>query len=160
MPALLVAVGWPIGYCINSSLDRQAKRRDVSVDYLTKAYRRIEGVANTTYGESPWGDDLQRARDLQEALADIDLLGLSNEQVKLAHDVAQKLSSPGPAGVEVDMNPLLISLRKDLRNELGLDPVDVKPVHGKFKLTGQAARQNATAGGHPPQADTRPAHGP
>lgn len=124
--ALLVIYGWPVAHKQNLERDLEARKWDI----LIEVYRRVEGVANRRLGEGPMAEDLERAHRFEDALGDIQLLG-SEEQVRLAVGVVQTIvSSPN---AEADMNPLLISLRRDLRRELRLPQVDQKPLHLRIR---------------------------
>jgi len=124
--SLVVIYGWPVAHKQNLERDLEAKKWDI----LIEVYRRVEGVANRSLGEGPMAEDLQRAHRFEDALGDIQLLG-SKEQVQLAVGVVQTMvSSPN---AEADMNPLLISLRRDLRRELQLPQVDENLVHLRIR---------------------------
>ena len=127
--AVVVMVGWWAVHKLNSARDLSIKRRDTRVHYLIEAYRRVEAVASRGLGEGPVAEDVQRQHNFEDALGDIQLLG-DKEQVQLAIDVVRRLASPDQ---KADMDPLLISLRRDLRRELQLPQVDEKPLHLRIK---------------------------
>lgn len=90
-------------------------RRDLRVQHLLEAYRRLEGAANR---EKPTEEN--RAAT-ESAIADVQLLG-SSEQVQLARQFALDITGTGGAS----LNPLLEMLRRELRDELSLEPLHEK----------------------------------
>lgn len=110
--ALLLLLGWLVGYLTTIRRDRLSKRRDLRTQYLLDAYRHLEGAGN----RKPSQDD---EKALESAVADIQLLG-SSEQVHLARLFALEFADKGQAS----LNPLLEALRLDLRKELALPPLD------------------------------------
>jgi hypothetical protein len=121
---LLSLIGWYIAYWTTVRRDRLSKKRDLRIQYLIDAYRRLESAANRTNAVM---------EGLESAVADIQLLG-SPEQVRLAREFALEFAAAGGAGLE----DLLESLRADLRRELDLrDPatriIHLRIVPGKEK---------------------------
>lgn len=107
--AVLALLGWFVGYFSTVRRDRLTKRRDLRTQYLLDAYRRLEGAGNRS---KPSPED---KKALESAVADIQLLG-SKEQVHLAREFALQFARSGHASLD----PLLESLRLDLRQELAL----------------------------------------
>jgi type II secretory pathway pseudopilin PulG len=101
-----------------SQRDQANRRNDLRVEYLLTAYRSIsDAISRTHYPDSP------DARALEKGLSDIQLLG-SGRQVGMVLEVIQEITSNG----EVEPDGLLRSLRDELRDELGLEPVSNKPI--------------------------------
>jgi hypothetical protein len=100
------------GYVLTNRLAQRDKRREVRVDYLLSAFRRLDTSANRHL-------DLHAdyARQLETALADIVLLGSPN-QVRLAQQVMVSMARDQTA----ELTPLLEDLRRLLRKELALEP--------------------------------------
>jgi hypothetical protein len=69
-------------------------------------------------------------RAFERGLADIQLLGSEN-QAAMAVDIATRLANTSRA----DFDDLLLSLRADLRQELGLEPVSGTPSHLRITST-------------------------
>jgi hypothetical protein len=116
LPPLVVTAGltilsWYFVHGLAASRDQKNKRRDLRVEYLLQAYRRLEGCANREH-PVPWHADLELA------IADVQLLG-SRSQITLA----QKFSETFARGGGADVDSLLTDLRVDLRKELQLDKV-------------------------------------
>jgi hypothetical protein len=109
--ALLVVLGWLVGYFAAIRRDRLSKQRDLRTQYLLDAYRRLEGSGNRRASTTD-------ERALESAVADIQLLG-SPEQVHLARTFALEFARTRTASLD----PLLESLRLDLRTELALPPL-------------------------------------
>jgi hypothetical protein len=108
--ALLASLGWLVGYVTTIRRDRLTKRRDLRTQYLLEAYRRLEGAGNRNE------PSVDHVKALESAVADIQLLG-SAKQAHLARAFALEFASSGGASLD----PLLESLRAELREELGLE---------------------------------------
>lgn len=104
---LIAVAGWIVG----QYQARRAVRRNMRIDYLLGAYRRLERASNRPMTPS---DD----RDVEAAVADVQLLG-SPSQVQLAGEFARSFAAEGTA----DTEPLLQDLRASLRRELLLEAV-------------------------------------
>jgi len=78
--AVLAVAGWYAVHRLSMNRDQESKRRDLRIQYLLEAYRRLGNSSNRR-------DLSAYARDLESALADIQLLG-SRDQVQLAHEFA------------------------------------------------------------------------
>jgi hypothetical protein len=101
---LLAALGWYIAYWTTVRRDRLAKKRDLRIQYLIEAYRRLESATNRTNAAT---------EDLESAVADIQLFG-SPKQIILVREFSTQFAAEGGAGLK----ELLESLRADLRKEL------------------------------------------
>jgi hypothetical protein len=112
--------GWFIAYRSSVERDRLNKRRDMQVQYLIEAYRRLETATNRPMTPT-------YADDLESAIADIQLFG-SPAQVEMARSAAWQFSR----NQEADLASLLESLRHDLRAELTLAPVPRGITHLRF----------------------------
>lgn len=102
-----------VAYITSVRRDRLSKQRDLRTQYLLEAYRRLESATNRPPG-SP-----ADFRALESAIADIQLLG-SPEQVHLAKKFTLDFAGSGAAS----FNQLLEDLRRELRKELALPPLD------------------------------------
>ncbi len=109
--ALIGVAGWFVIHLLSSARDRENKKRDLRAQYLIEAYRRLEGASNRPL--SP-----EAASAIESAIADIQLFGTLG-QVGLAREFALDFASQGSALLD----PLLESLRRDLRSELRLAKV-------------------------------------
>jgi hypothetical protein len=109
---VLAFLGSLLAYVTTIRRDRVAKRRDLRTQYLLEAYRRLEGAGNRA---EPSTDAVKA---LESAVADIQLLG-SVEQAVIARAFALEFAKNGTA----PLDPLLESLRSDLRKELSLPAV-------------------------------------
>ena len=109
--ALLAISGWLAVHSLSAARDRRNRQRDLRVQYLIEAYRRLEGASNKR-------TDQKVTPAIESAIADIQLLG-TGEQVALAREFAVGFAKEGTASVE----PLLVSLRRDLRAELRLPQI-------------------------------------
>jgi 2-oxoglutarate dehydrogenase complex dehydrogenase (E1) component-like enzyme len=108
----LALAGWWISYFTTLRRDRAQKKRDLKVQYLIEAYRRLENAAH----RNPLSRE--NKNEMESAMADIQLFG-SQEQVELVVRYAQEFANQGSAGLD----DLLKSLRRDLRKELDLGEV-------------------------------------
>ena len=125
---LLSVAGWFLGYVTTVRRDRLSKRRDLRIEYLIEAYRRLESVSNRTPTQ-------QDATNLESAIADIQLLG-SPQQISLAAEFAHTFAQPR----EATTTQLLESLRTDLRKELNLGAAADHVTHLRFEVGGQRVR--------------------
>ena len=109
--AALAIAGWYVVHRLSMNRDQENKRRDLRIEYLLEAYRRLENAANR--------QDLSGyAQELESALADIQLLG-SEHQVLLAHEFATSMAKNRTASLD----PLVADIRSELRRELKLEPI-------------------------------------
>jgi hypothetical protein len=122
---LLASLGWFIAYWTTVRRDRLAKKRDLRIQYLIDAYRRLESAANRANAVM---------EDLESAVADIQLFG-SADQITLVRGFAAQFAKEGGAGLE----DLLESLRADLRKELDLGVSPARIVHLRI-LPGKARK--------------------
>lgn len=109
VPAIVAVIGWFAAHQFNVYRDRQNKRRDLRVEFLLDAYRRLESAANRK--------EKTEAQKLafESAVADIQLLG-TPEQVAAVLNYLHRHAAGG--GAQID--EVLRLLRQDLRNEIGL----------------------------------------
>jgi hypothetical protein len=114
--ALIVAAGWIVGHYLNISREIAAEKRKTRVAFLLEAYRKLESVGNRNIYEGSKHID-----NMETALADIQLLG-TPKQARLAREFSDAFAENGTA----PFDPLLYDLRKTLREELDLEPVEEK----------------------------------
>jgi hypothetical protein len=117
-------LGWVIGHEFNLRRDRQSKRREVRVQYLIEAYRRLEAGANRG---SISGTDF--GKGFESAVADVQLFG-TDEQSRLAREMATAIATRQK---DATAGPLLLSLRNALRRELDLGDLDEPPIQFRLK---------------------------
>ncbi len=86
--AALAIAGLYVVHRLSVNRDQENKRRDLRIQYLLEAYRRLEKAANRR-------DLNSYARELESALADIQLLG-TVRQVSLAHEFAVSMAKIEP----------------------------------------------------------------
>ena len=110
------AIGWWIVHYFSSQRDLRNKRRDLRLQFLLEAYRRLESVCDR---QKRTEEETQR---FEAAIADIQLLG-TLEQVNATIKFAKAQSSSG----EASLTEVLHLLRLDLRDEMGL-PSDVQEI--------------------------------
>jgi len=110
-------VSWFVGSWQAARRDRANKRRDLRVQYLVEAYRRLEAAAHRQLVPP-------HSSDMESAIADVQLFG-SAVQVHAAQQFA--LETAGQGGSSLD--ELLSSLRNDLRQELQLESIEGKLIH-------------------------------
>ena len=110
--AAVAVLGWIAGHYFTSEKSRNDKKRDLSLEYLTRAYQFLTTeIVQRDISNEGWVK-------LEGIIAEIQLFG-SVEQVRLAKELADSVSRGG----EFEMDALINSLRKDLRNQLGLKAV-------------------------------------
>lgn len=110
---LLAVIGWITAHYFTSKRDISNKRRSISIEHLVNAYRLITNdVSHRKLNEN-------RKMALENLLSDIQLFG-SVEQVNLAKALADEVA----AGKSFELDPLINSLRNDLRAQLKLGKVE------------------------------------
>jgi hypothetical protein len=113
VPLLITVVvaifGWYFVHALAMRRDRAAKGRDLRVQFLIEAYRRLESVSNRPFSK-------ETARSFESAIADIQLFG-TPDQVRLAQEFAAGYAEKGKHPIQ----PLLAELRNELRRELQLE---------------------------------------
>lgn len=109
VPAIIVVVGWFVVHQFNVYRDRQNKRRDLRVNFLLDAYRRLESAANRDTKTE------EQILAFESAVADIQLHG-TPEQVAATISYFRQHAAGG--GAQID--EVLRLLRRDLRKEVGL----------------------------------------
>lgn len=107
-------VGWFVVHWLNVQRDQRNKKRELRIQYLIEAYRRLERSVDRPGRE-------RKKEDFESAIADIQLFGTS-EQIRLAVEVGEELVAQGT----VSLKKLLPELRRDLREELDLQEVDTE----------------------------------
>jgi hypothetical protein len=115
--ALVAILGWFAAHRLTEARDQANKRREMRLTLLLGAYRALESATNRDFS----GEVAQAAC---KAFADIQLVGTA-EQVKLAQTLMYEFGRTQGG----DWQPLLLSLREDLRAELGLRALDSQLVH-------------------------------
>jgi len=110
LAAFVAVLGWGVSHYLSVSKDQKAKQRDMRIQFLLEAYRRLEAAANRPESRNEEHDKFE------SALADIQLLG-TKTQIEELMRFLERNSSEGNASI----NPLLELLRTHLREELGLE---------------------------------------
>jgi hypothetical protein len=125
--ASVVVVGWNVTHRNEMNLERAAKRRELQVEYLIDAFRRLEYVSNRPITS-------ETAPDFEKAIAEIQLFG-SAKQVELA----QQFSDGMARNKTHSLDPLLADLRRSLREELDLEyvPNNIKYLRFSFPPTNE-----------------------
>jgi hypothetical protein len=113
IPTAVAIVSWFMGSWLSVRRDRANKRRDLRVQYLIEAYRRL---AIATERKDINADYFA---DLDSAIVDVQLFG-GADQIATAQRFAKQLAEQRMA----QLSELLASLRDDLRQELKLERVE------------------------------------
>lgn len=111
LAAFVVIVGWGVSHRLSITKDQDAKQREMRIQFLLEAYRRLESAANRPEAGKEEQDKFE------SALADIQLLGTKPQVEELMRFLAEWNSAGGKASI----NPLLELLRTHLREELHLE---------------------------------------
>lgn len=111
LAAIVAIIGWGVVHRLGIIKDQNAKQRDMRIQFLLEAYRRLEFAANRPEA----GKDEQDK--FESALADIQLLGTKLQIEELMRYLDEWNSSDGNASI----NPLLELLRTHLREEISLE---------------------------------------
>jgi len=121
MTAFVAISGWYIVHWLNVARDRANKKRDLQIQYLIEAYRRLERASNRA-------KKYENNAELESAIADIQLFG-TVDQVNLA----QKFSLDIAHNSHASTDDLLKDIRTELRKELGLKEVSPGIVYLRLK---------------------------
>jgi len=116
VPVVTALLGLFLGHLLSKRREDEKRKRELRVEYLVEAYRKLERASQPTSGA-------YRSEDVESAVADIQLFG-DKGQVKLAHDFCEAAS----CGDGSLLQDLLEDLRKELRKELNLDRIGLPPV--------------------------------
>lgn len=123
---VVAAIAAVLAHRLTSQRDLENRRRELRTEYLLNAYRSVADAVGRDLRANP-----EDARTFEKGLADIKLLG-SKEQARLAVELGKEMSSPGGA----DPDPLLRSLRDDLREVLGLEHLTTSVEQTRIVLPG------------------------
>jgi hypothetical protein len=115
IPTVVAIVSWFAGSWLSVRRDRANKRRDLRVQYLIEAYRRLATATNRKEKET----DAEYFAELDSAIVDVQLFG-SADQIAFAQQFARELAEHRVA----QLDKLLSSLRHDLRKELKLKRIE------------------------------------
>lgn len=110
--AIVAVVVWYLSARDLRKLDRENKKREIRLQFLIDAYRKIESSSN----RAPLEFESMYACNIESAISDIQLFG-SRKQVEFAQQVSDTLAKTG----YVKYDDLLNELRRDLREELSLE---------------------------------------
>ena len=108
----LAVIGWIVAHRVTADRDRKNKRREISLEHLVNAYRILTN--EVTHRDL----NTKRTESLENILSDIQLFG-SLDQVELAKELAVQVAE----GRGFELDPLINSLRDDLRFQLQLEVV-------------------------------------
>ena len=115
VPTVVAIVSWFVGSWLSVRRDRANKRRDLRVQYLVEAYRRLEAAGHRSLVPPC-------SSDMESAIADIQLFG-SSVQVAAAQKFTLEMAQQGRASAD--------ELLDSLRNELRMEP-ELEHVRGKL----------------------------
>ena len=111
---LFVALGWYIAHSYSAKRDQSNHKRKQLTDFLVGAFVQLANAANR-----PDDQGAENLKAIENAITVIQLFG-SNQQVKLAKEFVNKAKK----NCQVSLDPLLNSLRDDLRDELSLERIE------------------------------------
>lgn len=111
----LTICGWYILHLLNQKRDRENKKKDLRINYLIDAWKKLEYASNRDISETDFIEFIEKP------IASIQLFGTLN-QIELAQRLALEISEKENA----DLNSILEELRNDLRKELNLEIVSSK----------------------------------
>ena len=122
LPITTAMAGLIVGHLLSIKRDLSNKKREVRINYLIEAYRKLER------GAQPQSKNYSSA-DFESAIADIQMLG-NVDQVKLTYEFAVQASKGDGSKLQL----LLENLRKELRQELAIKKGDLPKVR-PFRMT-------------------------
>ena len=101
--AVIVAIG---GWVFTQWNGTRSLQKNMRVQYLLEAYRRLDGASNRDLNS-------QRGADIESAFSDIQLLG-DPRQVELAHEFAESFAANHQASTDELLEELRLALRQEL----------------------------------------------
>ena len=110
---IVAVLGWEIAHPLTRKRERANRHRDIRLQYLIEAYRRLADASARHPSSAP-----EYARGLESALADIQLFG-SFTQVEKLKKFLEDYAADGNAYLDEVIN----DLRAELRKELDLPPI-------------------------------------
>jgi hypothetical protein len=118
----------------------------MQTDFLVTAFQHLANSANR-----PFAPGAEHLKNMESALADIQLFG-SKKQVQLVEDFASEFAQANLASLD----PLLNSLRQDLRKELGYEQINSNVKWVRFEDGVAAAQSTAPVGRSAGKSAPRP----
>ena len=106
--------GWLVVHRFSAWRDLINHKRKMQTEFLVTAFQHLANSANR-----PPAPDAEHLKNMESALADIQLFG-SKKQVQLVEDFVSEFAQANSASLD----PLLNSLRQDLRKELGYEQIN------------------------------------
>jgi hypothetical protein len=116
IPAVVALISLIASHQFAAWRDRENKRREHRVNYLIQAFRSLSKA-----NHHPKLYEI--ADEVEQALSDIQFLG-NNDQIVAAQQFAGQLGTDQTA----DLDPVLFSLRSELRKELGREEYSGKMI--------------------------------
>ena len=131
--------GWLAVHSLTMRRDRESKRRELIIQYLLEAYRRLKRAAIDSSHDTTYDAD-QFIRDVESSISDIQLFG-TRKQIELIREFTDNFNKEfiNSENMEMDkwamslrkqvqwglsgIGEVLADLRKELRKELGLESV-------------------------------------
>ena len=108
IPILSALLGLILGHWLTRRRDFEHQKREIRINYLIEAYRKLDRGAVPNAKKFDKGD-------FESAIADIQMLG-NLEQVNIAYEFANCAAK----GDGSKLQQLLENLRRELRNELSI----------------------------------------
>lgn len=124
IPAIITVLGWYFANNLEAQRDRENKLRDIKVQFDIQSYFLINSAGLKSKSKN-LNVYLSGMKELDSVFTTIQLVG-SEDQINLVKSTMEKLRRIG-AGVDTD--PIVNSLRDDLRKELNLDPIGIPVTH-------------------------------
>ena len=113
LTAIITIIGWFIAHQLSSERNRINKHRDIRLEYLISAYLSLADASlRPPAPNSPY------FQKMESAIADIQLFG-SESQIEQVKAFLQEYDTKGKGSLD----PLMNSLRNDLRKELKLSQI-------------------------------------
>lgn len=127
--------GWLAVHRFSAWRDRINHKRKMQTDFLVTAFQNLANSANR-----PFVPGAEHLKAMESALADIQLFG-TKKQIQLVENFASEFAQANSA----PLDPLLNSLRQDLRKELGYEQIDSNVKWVRFEGGASAAQPGVPA---------------
>ncbi|HHT9105787.1 MAG TPA: hypothetical protein ACFYD7_07945 [Candidatus Wujingus californicus] len=132
LPVILIIIGWPIVYYLDSARDKENKRNEMVVQYLIETSKYLVDLnrvghlsLNENLTEQEKKELIEAWRNFEKAMFNMQLLG-SNVQIDKVFEIYkifEKAREEKSQKIAFDTTELLLNFRDELREYLGLDKV-------------------------------------
>lgn len=132
LPVILIIIGWPIAYYLDSARDKENKQCEMVVQYLIETSKYLvdlNRVGNLSLNENLTEQEkkelIEAWRNFEKAMFNMQLLGsnVQIDEVFKIYEIFKEARKEGSQKIVFDTTELLLTFRDELREALGLKKV-------------------------------------